>query len=515
MNPVKGSGQAEKDKILDSFARELFAKCQGGSNNRKRKSNNDKLGSRSEKKKSNADWVKSAATYDLINDYEDDAQESLAVVSKATASTVSSDKPLKEIRIKSKSQKRSKKEKGREVKHNDGDDDDNRNVKSKKKSSRREDRKKSKRRVQLSDSSDDEDGGIDVRKKYEYEKEQRRVNRDRRNRKGSISGSDNDDDDDLDVNLDDLTPEQRVEREREQDLKERDEFAKRLIERDSKKTPSKDPDAATNKVKKRVEMEQRLARGEEVVDETTGSKISLKSLREESRRAYLKQRTERELKLLEQELQDEEEMFEGQELTEAEKKRIELRKQILRMARDDKSQKDREENDGFYRLPDEYDDQEGQTKAEKDNALLKSRYLEEKVEKTEQQLWEEAQVQKAMKTTKKGKTDGQKEYDLVFDDKIDFVMTDARKGYDKRKKGKRSKRNESDASVTSSEEEKSLEETKKLTEHEKILAGRKKLPVYAYRDEFLSAVKDHQVLILVGETGKKRISYRLLLLIIC
>lgn len=513
VNPIKGSGQAEKDRILESFARDLFAKCQGGT--RKRKGNNDKLTSRSEKKKSNADWVKSAAAYDLVNDFDDDPQESLAVVSRATASTTSSDKPIKEIRIKSKSHKRSKKDKNKAPKDEDDLDEDDINnrdtssrSKSKKsKSSQKDGRKKSRRRVHLSDSSDDEDHGIDVRKKYEYEKEQRRVDREKRKTKGS--GSDSDDNDE-EVNLEDLSPEERAEREREQDRKERDEFAKRLLERDSKKNAPKDPDTAKEKVKKRVEMEQKLARGEEVVDEVTGSKISLKSLREESRRAYLKQRTERELKLLEQELEDEEDMFDGEELTEAEKKRIQLRKQILRMARDDKAKKERDEEDGFYRLPDEYEDQEGRTKAEKENALLKSRYVEDKVEKTEQQLWEEAQVQKAMPLKKKGKVDGQKQYDLVFDDKIDFVMTDSRKGYDKRKKGKLSKRrgkdesdvsDESDESNVSSEDEKSVEESKAMTAHQKILAGRKKLPVYAYRDEFLSAVKDHQVLILVGETG--------------
>ena len=42
---------------------------------------------------------------------------------------------------------------------------------------------------------------------------------------------------------------------------------------------------------------------------------------------------------------------------------------------------------------------------------------------------------------------------------------------------------------------------KPLTKHEKMIEGRKKLPVYPYREEFLAAVKDHQVLILVGETG--------------
>ena len=40
-----------------------------------------------------------------------------------------------------------------------------------------------------------------------------------------------------------------------------------------------------------------------------------------------------------------------------------------------------------------------------------------------------------------------------------------------------------------------------LTPHEKILLGRRRLPVFAYREEFLAAVKDNKVLIVVGETG--------------
>lgn len=40
-----------------------------------------------------------------------------------------------------------------------------------------------------------------------------------------------------------------------------------------------------------------------------------------------------------------------------------------------------------------------------------------------------------------------------------------------------------------------------LTPHQRITAGRKKLPVYAYREEFLKAVQEHKVLIVVGETG--------------
>lgn len=569
VNPIQATNGIDKERILDKFARDLFHKCnnnkRGGSTSSAgtsaRTSGNRKSSSSNEidkkKKKSNADWIKSAAAYDLIDNDGDEygygnnnynatkveGDASIAIVSKASASTASS-KPLHEIKIKQKD-KRKKKSKTYNDNYDDEvnyDDYDNGNNKSSKSSKRRnkhdekdmkrksrEDKKRRRRRTKLSSSSSDEDDGhrdsVDVRRKYENEVEQRRINRDRKKRTRSYSYSDGEDNSDKeepgydeivvdDGDGDDLTPEQRAEKEREQDLKERDEFAKRLLEKDGRRNDPKNADDSnekSEKMKKRVEMEQRLARGEEVVDEATGSTITLKSLREESRRAYLKQRTERELKLLEQELQDEEEMFDEDKLTEKEKKRIELRRQILQMARQDKGKKDQGEDDGFYRLPDEYEEQEGRTKAEKDNALLKSRYVEEKVEKTEQQLWEESQVQKAMvggHRTKRGKLNDQKQYDLVFDDQIDFVMTDERKGYDQRKKkGKRSKRrnrsDESDASMSSqSEGQSEIVETKPLTAHEKILIGRKKLPVYPYREEFLSAVRDQKVLILVGEVSR-------------
>ena len=55
------------------------------------------------------------------------------------------------------------------------------------------------------------------------------------------------------------------------------------------------------------------------------------------------------------------------------------------------------------------------TKAEKDNALMKSRYVEEKVEKSEQQLWEEAQTQKAIMGGKqRRKEKDEKEYNKLI-----------------------------------------------------------------------------------------------------
>lgn len=40
-----------------------------------------------------------------------------------------------------------------------------------------------------------------------------------------------------------------------------------------------------------------------------------------------------------------------------------------------------------------------------------------------------------------------------------------------------------------------------LSEYDRIQVTRKKLPAFAYREEFLAAVKDNQILVVVGETG--------------
>ena len=44
-----------------------------------------------------------------------------------------------------------------------------------------------------------------------------------------------------------------------------------------------------------------------------------------------------------------------------------------------------------------------------------------------------------------------------------------------------------------------------LTAHEKIIIGRKRLPIFAYREEFLEAVRDNKIIVVVGETGSGEI----------
>jgi pre-mRNA-splicing factor ATP-dependent RNA helicase DHX16 len=238
-------------------------------------------------------------------------------------------------------------------------------------------------------------------------------------------------------------------------------------------------------------------------DEETGEgSIPVNKLREQSRQVYLKSREERELNLLQKSLADEATLFKDAKLTKAEETRIALGKRILSMV------EEREGKDGMqdgYALPDEYHDKE--SKAQQDQAKLKSRYAEDKHEKTEQQLWEESQQSKATKQNRKAKNREEQQYDLVFEDKIDFVMQGVRNGHDNRKdKGRKSsskgtlpRKDDAETEVEVRAEKSSDED--QLTEHQKILACRKRLPVYPYREEFLAAVKDHRVLILVGETG--------------
>lgn len=39
------------------------------------------------------------------------------------------------------------------------------------------------------------------------------------------------------------------------------------------------------------------------------------------------------------------------------------------------------------------------------------------------------------------------------------------------------------------------------SEHEKLLAERKLLPIYPYREQLLDAVAEYQIVVIVGETG--------------
>jgi len=327
------------------------------------------------------------------------------------------------------------------------------------------------------------------------------------------------------------------------DLQERDEFAQRLLQRDKAKHQS----IVTSHIE------------DEPTTHTAAEEASIPidKLREESRRAYLKKRTEKELTLLEQEIQEEEEMFHDDiaagKLTKYELKNIELKKQILQLARKDiHDPSDSTSQEAFYHLPDDYlsgedDDDDNEygtnhtkrkkhlTKEQQNQAILKSRYKEGgKNAFTEQQIWEETQTRKApsshvgMKkhksyhpnkndstiitatTTSSTTSHHEKEYDLLLEDNnnIDFILHDSQQGYDHRSKkhhplqglvGPEYDPDKNAGEVEGDHHHHHHEPNVFMSKREQLKAMRKQLPVYPYREEFLAAVKLHQVLILVGE----------------
>ena len=51
------------------------------------------------------------------------------------------------------------------------------------------------------------------------------------------------------------------------------------------------------------------------------------------------------------------------------------------------------------------------------------------------------------------------------------------------------------------EKERALGAAEAKSEHDKLLADRKLLPIYPYREALLDAVAKYQVVVIVGETG--------------
>jgi pre-mRNA-splicing factor ATP-dependent RNA helicase DHX16 len=284
-----------------------------------------------------------------------------------------------------------------------------------------------------------------------------------------------------------------------EDQQEKAAFVERLLEREGAKT-RKLADKAGGLT---AEQLQELATRGRISGSSKDPKI-IAQQREISRQHYLEKREEKELRLLEVSLKDEEYLFEDVPLTKEELRRKELNKNILGMATD--RYRFAYKDDG-YKLPDTYEDEHGRVDKEKRDGLLTARYEEEEQLKTEQEQWEDEQQQFAAVSfgAKDIKKAGE-EYDYVFDDQIDFISSEMLKGSKKdRHKPKHRHRRGAESSDEEDqqpmEQEEEIEEVHGLTAHEKILRGRKKLPVFPYREEFLQAVQENKVIIIVGETG--------------
>ncbi|WKX96592.1 hypothetical protein Q1695_012769 [Nippostrongylus brasiliensis] len=244
-----------------------------------------------------------------------------------------------------------------------------------------------------------------------------------------------------------------IEGELDRDIKERDELAARIRQREKEKT--------------RNVLEQKR----KIPDNKDKESLTIDKLREESRRQYLAKRKDDKLDELRKVVEDDEVLFANEDLTERERKDMEYRKKVLEYAEQHEKAADIMKTKRYY-VPD---------------AKVKSvptEYVEEVEEHRhggDGAKWEHEQLLASMlHYGAKDAKSKQEEFELLLDDKIDFIQALQMPG-----------------TLDQQEEEITAAQKRKMT----IEETRKSLPVYAFREQFIEAVKEHQVLIIEGETG--------------
>ncbi|KAL9617841.1 MAG: hypothetical protein Q9160_007391 [Pyrenula sp. 1 TL-2023] len=288
-----------------------------------------------------------------------------------------------------------------------------------------------------------------------------------------------------DGNVADLDPEEAIERERKQDIEDRDAFAKRLAERDEERSKKLIEDRSSTK-------DSDLAKRRALADDAAARTAAMPDLRLRSRQDYLKKREKEKLALLRKQVDEEtRELAEDLDLTEREKRDFARNRQALEAA---EAMRNIDDHRDGYALPEDYITEKGKINRKLKEEALYKRYVDrdERGQErfvTEHEEWEREQTAKARAQISQQDHDDSGNYDFVFDDaqKIDFIMDSKL----------------DDGSKPLTQEQRSM--MQRLNAAEKKAASieetRKSLPIYGFRDEIIQAVAEHQILVIVGETG--------------
>jgi pre-mRNA-splicing factor ATP-dependent RNA helicase DHX16 len=278
--------------------------------------------------------------------------------------------------------------------------------------------------------------------------------------------------------------EEAGEDEEEKDRRERLEFEKRLRSKDQKSTKNLVEDRSSHR--EAADTERRAQAGKL-------SEQEMKALRLRSRQDYLKKRSAQELVLLRKQVADEEEeMRTNPHLTQTEKDDFMRNREALRLAEERENIDDH--FDG-YAMPEDYITEKGKMDMKRKQDALYSRYVDRDDQGreryvTEHEEWEREQLEKTKAQIIVADRVNEKEYEYVFDEEqqIKWVTDATMRG----------------GLSTMETQEQRLAAQQLLAAERKaktIEEKRKTLPVYQYRQIFLDAVRDFQILIIVGETG--------------
>lgn len=282
------------------------------------------------------------------------------------------------------------------------------------------------------------------------------------------------------------TEEQKAESEQAQDQKDRDAFAQRLAKRDEERAKKilEDRSAAKDSV---------TAQRRALADDRDARDAAMPDLRIRSRQDYLQKRETERLALLRKQVEEEQmELRDNPDLTRREREDFARNAEVLRIA--EERLKIDEHLDG-YALPEDYITEKGKIDRKKKEDALYKRYVDRDEAGreryvTEHEEWEAEQTKRVQGQIKKSDYVDEGDYGYVFDEsqQMKFVISETLGG-DMGKGMSREEREMKQRLSAAEAKAKSVEET------------RKSLPIYQFRDDIIQAVKEHQVLIIVGETG--------------
>ncbi|GBE84901.1 Pre-mRNA-splicing factor ATP-dependent RNA helicase-like protein [Sparassis crispa] len=280
--------------------------------------------------------------------------------------------------------------------------------------------------------------------------------------------------------------EKRKERQRLEDLRERDAFAERVKGRDREKTKRVVEDRSSKATGAAAEAAQRR----QLADDSYARERAMPNLREHSRQEYLTKREIQRIELLRREIADDEALFRGMKMTKRERRDLERKKELLRLVEERLKIDDKWEG---YQLPEDYLTEQGKIDKKKKESVLYQRYEDAKPKDdqftTDVDQWEAAQTRHStFKVGAMDKSEIVEDYEYVFDESqtIKFVMESTMGG-------------EGNLSAADKLLQQQIEEAE--TRAKTIDETRKSLPIYHYREQLLEAIKEHQVLIVVAETG--------------
>jgi len=154
----------------------------------------------------------------------------------------------------------------------------------------------------------------------------------------------------------------RLERERLRDIAERDEFAKRMRERD--KGGKALVEDRGSKLNPEVAARRLLA------EDAEARAAAMPGLRDRSRQEYLAKRSAQQLELLRLEVADEERYMRGIKATKREIRDLEYKKEVLRLAEEREGIQD---GHGGYMMPEDYITEQGKLDSKKKQAALYQR----------------------------------------------------------------------------------------------------------------------------------------------